>query len=164
MKNYLDDLIDLDNLKDNEKRYSKKNYLKDDDNLTELSRDYNNVLEKGIDIFEKLPNEIFELDEPISNFLKIFQKEFNKWSKQIDYQQVLPKLTLQYEEKSKVIYWILSNLRIYFSFEEHEQDNNYGIIGNDKENKKFFTQSGLLKKEKYSLIINEMIEYVIKNI
>ena len=85
-------------------------------------------------------------------------------SRNFDLQKIIPKLNIQYEDDdSIIIYWNSQLFRIFFSFEEKEEENSYGIVENNIEAGSFFTKNGLLKEKDYRLVIDEFIEYVLKN-
>lgn len=131
---------------------------------TDLVRDYHRILTESVDIFSDITNDFFELEQPISNFLRVFRNEFYKVSRNVDFQKTIPKLRIKYEDdNSTVIYWNSQLFRIYFSFEDKEEENSYGIVENNVEDGSFFTKNGLLKETNYKILINEFIEYVLKN-
>lgn len=161
MKNYLEKSID-----EPKKKIIQDNKYFDEEKfyVTDLIKNYHGALTESIDIFSNVSSELFDLEQPISNFLKIFKQEYYKASRRFDFQKTIPKLHIECEEDdSTIIYWNSHLFRIFFSFEEKENENSYGIVENNVEAGSFFTKNGLLKEKDYKLVINEFIEYVLKN-
>ena len=161
MKNYLEKIID----KSKKQIIPDSNYFEQQSSyVTNLIREYHETLSESIDIFSNVPDEFFDFEQPIANFLKIFKQEYYKMSRNFDLQKIIPKLNIQYEDdESIIIYWNSQLFRIFFSFEEKEEENSYGIVENNIEVGSFFTKNGLLKEKDYRLVIDEFIEYVLKN-
>ena len=161
MKNYLEKIIDNPKKKiiQDNKYFDEKNFY-----VTDLIRDYHVTLSESIDIFSNVSSDFFNLEQPVSNFLGIFKQEYYKASRSFDSQKIIPKLHIECEEdNSIIIYWNSHLFRIFFSFEEKEEENSYGIVENNVEAGSFFTKNGFLKEKDYKSVINEFIEYVLKN-
>lgn len=172
-KNYIEEIEELKqkekmNEQPNLHSYSYSTYSLPVQYETNLTSEYRLPLPANLDIFTLLPSDLFKAKNPngvlISSFLKEFRKELINFCDNKTFNNELPKLTVRNDEfGATIIEWNYSFFRIYFSFEKDANDNNYGIVENNKETGEFFSKSGMLTPENYSFVTSQLIDYVMRN-
>ena len=126
------------------------------------------VLPEEYSIFSKIDSSYFTKNDTAQHrFLAVCLQYLKKkllWAvKRYEVTQVLPKLSITFDEDDAIILnWAYVNYRIYFSFEKKIENSYYGIVAQAAEERTSI-DTGRLTEKNFSAIFDMVLNYVFEN-